>query len=52
MEMVDWSGVPLAAVLTDAQVHDSTVFEGVDDGVEAVTRDRRGGPGSVPTSST
>jgi transposase len=45
--LVDRSGVPLAVVLTGAQVHDSKVFEEVVDGVEPV-KESKGRPRKHP----
>jgi len=41
--VVDGGGVPLAVVLTGAQVHDSTVFEELIDGIKPV-REPKGQP--------
>jgi hypothetical protein len=49
--LVDRSEMPLAVVLTGAQVYDSEVFEEVADDVEPV-KEPRGDPGSTPTRST
>ena len=45
--VVDGSGVPLAAMLTSAQVHDSKVFEELVDGIEPV-RGPKGRPRKRP----
>ena len=46
--MVDRGGVPLAVVLTAANVHDSKVFEELVDAVEPIKRPGRGRPRKRP----
>src|SRR3712207_8883626 len=46
--MVDRNGVPLATILTAANVHDSRVFEELIDAVEPIKRPGRGRPRKRP----
>jgi transposase len=46
--LTDRNGVPLAAVLTAANVHDSKVIEGLVDAVEPIKRPGRGRPRKRP----
>jgi transposase len=46
--VVDREGVPLAVMLTAANVHDSMVFEELVDGIEPIKRPGRGRPRKRP----
>ena len=46
--MVDRTGIPLAAMITAANVHDSMVFEELIDAIEPIKRPGRGRPRKRP----